>query len=76
MFCSIRVTNGYPRLHFDESNCPDEATALRALNASGVATRVIQLAGEAAVRETHAKAIAPVRQADGNYRLGASFRCC
>lgn len=54
---------------------PDEATALRALSASGVAARVTQLAGEAAVREAHAKAIAPFRQADGSFRLGASFRC-
>lgn len=54
---------------------PDEATALHALAASGVAARVIRHAGEAAVDEAHAQAIAAFRQADGSYRLGASFRC-
>jgi SAM-dependent methyltransferase len=54
---------------------PDEATALRALTATGVAARAIEVAGEAAVTEAHAKAIAPFRQPDGSYRWGAWFRC-
>jgi len=59
--------------------CPflyrDEATALRGLNSSGVAARAMENASERAVTEAHAKAIAPYRQADGRYRIGASFRC-
>jgi SAM-dependent methyltransferase len=54
---------------------PDQATAVRGLNASGVAVRAIEQAGEAAVAAAHAKAIAPFRQADGSYRIGATFRC-
>lgn len=53
----------------------DEATALRGLNASGVAVRAIEHAGEPAVTAAHAQAIAPFRTADGGYRVGASFRC-
>ena len=54
---------------------PDEATALRALNSAGVATRAMEHSGEAAVTEAHRAALAPFRQADGSYRVGASFRC-
>jgi SAM-dependent methyltransferase len=54
---------------------PDEATAIRALNASGVSTRAMDHSGEAAVTEAHRKALAPFRQADGRYLIGASFRC-
>jgi hypothetical protein len=31
--------------------------------------------GEAAVTEAHRKALAPFRQADGRYLIGACFRC-
>ena len=54
---------------------PDEATALRAFNASGVAARARENSSETAVTEAHAKAIAPFRRADGSYRIKASFRC-
>jgi SAM-dependent methyltransferase len=54
---------------------PDEATAVRGWNASGVAVRASQVASEAAVGEAHAKAIAPFRRPDGSYHIGASFRC-
>jgi hypothetical protein len=54
---------------------PDEATAVRGWGSSGVAVRASELAGEAAVREAHAKAIAQFRRADGSYHIGASFRC-
>lgn len=54
---------------------PDETTAIRGLNSAGVATRAMEHAGEAAVVEAHRKALAPFRQADGGYRIGASFRC-
>jgi SAM-dependent methyltransferase len=54
---------------------PDEATALRALNSSGVAARAMEIASETVVSEAHAKAIAPFRQPDGSFRIGATFRC-
>jgi SAM-dependent methyltransferase len=53
----------------------DEATAIRAFNSAGVAVRATEHSGEAAVTEVHRQALAPFRQADGRYRLGASFRC-
>ncbi len=52
---------------------PDEATALRGANSSGVAIRAAGLVGEAAVTAAHAAALAPFRQADGNYRIGARY---
>jgi SAM-dependent methyltransferase len=54
---------------------PDEATAIRGLNSAGVATRAMEHSGEAAVTEAHRQALAPFRQADGRYEIGASFRC-
>jgi SAM-dependent methyltransferase len=54
---------------------PDQPTALRALNSSGVAARAIENSSEQAVTEAHAKAIAPYRQPDGSYRIRAAFRC-
>jgi SAM-dependent methyltransferase len=53
----------------------DEATAIRAFNSAGVATRAMEHAGEAAVTEAHRAALARFRQADGRYSIGASFRC-
>jgi hypothetical protein len=55
-------------------NYPDEATALSGVNSSGVAARAIDHAGEAAVTEAHRAALAPFRQPDGSYRIGARFR--
>jgi hypothetical protein len=52
-----------------------EATALRGLNSSGITARAMEHAGECAVTRAHAKAIAPFRQSDGSYRIGATFRC-
>lgn len=54
---------------------PDEATAVRGLNAAGVAVRAMENTSEQAVSEAHAKAISPFRQSDGRYRVKASFRC-
>jgi SAM-dependent methyltransferase len=54
---------------------PDETTAVRGLNSSGVATRAMENSSEAAVSEAHRQALAPFRLADGSYRIGASFRC-
>ena len=50
---------------------PDEATALRGVNSSGVAVRAAGLVGEAAVTAAHAAALAPFRQPDGSLRVGA-----
>jgi hypothetical protein len=54
---------------------PDETTAVRGLNSSGVSTRAMENSSEAAVTEAHRQALAPFRLADGSYRIGASFRC-
>jgi mono/diheme cytochrome c family protein len=54
---------------------PDQATALRGLNSSGVAARAIEITGETAVAEAHANAVAPYRRPDGSFRFGAVFRC-
>ncbi len=53
----------------------DLATALRGLKSSGVAVRAIENSSEAAVDEAHSKALAPFRQVDGSYKIGATFRC-
>jgi SAM-dependent methyltransferase len=53
---------------------PDLATALRGLGSSGVAMRARENSGEGAVDQAHEVALAPFRQANGSYRLGASFR--
>ena len=54
---------------------PDETTAVRGLNSSGVSTRAMENSSEEAVSEAHRQALAPFRLADGSYRIGASFRC-
>jgi ubiquinone/menaquinone biosynthesis C-methylase UbiE len=54
---------------------PDLATALRGLRSSGVAARAIENSGAEAVDDAHAKALAPFRQRDGSYKIGATFRC-
>ena len=52
---------------------PDLHTALRGLGASGGAARAIEQVGAEAVDRAHEQALAPFRQDDGSYRLGASF---
>jgi SAM-dependent methyltransferase len=54
---------------------PDEATAIRGLNSSGVAAKAIATSGEDAVTEAHRKALRPFLLSDGSYLIGASFRC-
>jgi len=49
--------------------------ALRGLMSSGVAARAIAHSSENAVRAAHEKALQPFRQADGGYKIQASFRC-
>ena len=60
-------------------DCPfvyrDLATAIRALNSSGVAVRAMENSSEQAVSDAHAQALAPFRQPDGSYRSMGSFRC-
>lgn len=53
----------------------DESTAVRGLNSAGVAVRAMENSSKEAVTEAHAKAVAPFRQADGSYRINATFRC-
>ncbi|MDK3020394.1 class I SAM-dependent methyltransferase [Pseudodonghicola flavimaris] len=53
---------------------PDRETALRGLSSSGVAARAIRYSGQEAVDAAHAAAIAPFRQPDGSYRIGARFK--
>jgi hypothetical protein len=54
---------------------PDEATAIRGLNATGVAARAMENSSEQAVTDAYAKAIAPFRQSNGSFRINATFRC-
>jgi hypothetical protein len=54
---------------------PDLATALRGLKGSGVTIKAINHSGEEAVDSAHVEALAPFRQMDGSYTIGASFRC-
>jgi SAM-dependent methyltransferase len=53
----------------------DLATALRGLGSSGVAARAAGNSSREAVDAAHAAALAPFVQADGSYRVGATFRC-
>jgi SAM-dependent methyltransferase len=53
----------------------DEDSAIRGFNSAGIAVRAMELTSEKAVRDAHAKALAPFRLADGSYRIGAKYRC-
>lgn len=55
--------------------CGNEATALRGLGSSGVAIRAIEHSGADAFVDAHRAALAPFRQPDGSFRIGARFRC-
>ena len=57
-----------------EWSYPNLDTALRGLGSSGVAARAIENSSEEAVTRAHATALAPFRQKDGSYLIGASFR--
>lgn len=54
---------------------PDEATGLRGLACSGVATTAMEHAGEDAFIAATGAALVPFRQPDGSFRIGARFRC-
>ena len=53
----------------------DEAEALRGFGAAGVATLARERVGEAAFNAAISAALAPFRQPDGSFRLGARVRC-
>jgi len=53
----------------------DLKTALRGLMSSGNAVRATELSSEDAVRNAYTSALEGFRQADGSYRIGATFRC-
>ena len=53
----------------------DLDTGVRALNSSGVAARAMENSSELAVSQAHREALAPFRQSDGSYSIGAKFRC-
>ena len=53
---------------------PDLATALKGLGSSGVAVKAAELCGQEALDAAHVAALAPFRQSDGGYRIGATFR--
>lgn len=64
---------GHTPVEVSEVNCTwqykDLATGIRGLN-SGAARRAM----EDAVTKAHEQALAPFRQGDGAYRIGAVFR--
>jgi SAM-dependent methyltransferase len=53
----------------------DLEAGLRGLGSSGVAARAMAHSGEDAVNKAHTDALAPFRQSDGSYVVGAVFRC-
>lgn len=53
---------------------PDLKTAQKGLGSSGVAAKAAEISGQDALDAAHAAALAPFRQADGSYRIGATFR--
>lgn len=48
---------------------------LRGLKSAGVGVRAIEHSGEDKVDDAHRQALAPFAQADGSYRVAATFRC-
>jgi SAM-dependent methyltransferase len=52
---------------------PNEATAVRGLNSSGVSARAMENSNEEAVSEAHRQALKPFRLADGSYRCVVSM---
>lgn len=53
---------------------PDLTTAQKGLGSSGVAAKAAEISGQDALDAAHASALAPFRQSDGSYRIGATFR--
>lgn len=53
---------------------PDLATALKGLGSSGVAFKASETSGQDALDAAHAATLTPFRQADGSFRIRATFR--
>lgn len=53
---------------------PDLKTAQKGLGSSGVAAKAAEISGQDALDAAHATALAPFRQVDGSYKIGATFR--
>lgn len=53
---------------------PDLKTAQKGLGSSGVAAKAAEISGQDALDAAHAAALAPFRQVDGSYKIGATFR--
>jgi len=53
---------------------PDLTTAQKGLGSSGVAAKAAENSGQDALDAAHAAALAPFRQSDASYRIGATFR--
>jgi SAM-dependent methyltransferase len=54
---------------------PDLETALRGLNATGVAAKARDRSGDEAVSKAHEAALKNFEEPDGSYKIGATFRC-
>lgn len=53
---------------------PDLKTAQKGLASSGVAAKAAEISGQDTLDAAHATALAPFLQADGSYKIGATFR--
>lgn len=75
---ALAVDAGLRPLDVHDVDCvwqyQDLDAAVRAFGSAGVAVRAAEHSGQEAVDRAHAQALAPFRQADGSYRLKASFR--
>jgi hypothetical protein len=69
---------GLQTIEVKDVNCEwfyaDLPTALRGLGSSGVAMRARENSSAAAVDQAHEVALAPFRQPDGSFRIGATYR--
>jgi len=69
---------GLQTIEVKDVNCEwfyaDLPTALRGLGSSGVAMRARENSSAAAVDQAHETALAPFRQPDGAFRIGATYR--
>ncbi|WP_163132076.1 class I SAM-dependent methyltransferase [Agarivorans sp. Alg241-V36] len=53
----------------------DLDTALRGLASSGVAAKAVENTSHQALDQAHRQALAPFKNHDGSYHIGATFRC-
>jgi SAM-dependent methyltransferase len=75
---ALAVSAGLHPLEVNDVECVwqyhDLDAAVHAFGSAGVAVRAAEHSGQEAVDRAHAQALAAFRQADGSYRLRASFR--